>query len=200
MLYRALKEIDNGGVAGSPMPFGKQTQGVGGSGGVAQQRVRARAPMVVEQTPQSSSTRQMLDFTNAESPLGRQSESLEEFWESLNKFKEEEGTSGEACVQSSRVEGPRAPPTPIPQAPEKQPQLAKQFVKAVQPQAQEAKPRQSNFQNPSSSQVVCRARSGRRSRTRMIVVTIQAPSSPTGVRIVRIPHAHSNHGQRRSQR
>ena len=37
MLYRALKEIDNGGVAGSPTPFEKQAQGVGGGGEVAQQ-------------------------------------------------------------------------------------------------------------------------------------------------------------------
>ena len=81
----------------------------------------------------------MFDFTTAESPLGRRSESFEEFWESLNKFKEGEGTSGEACVQSSGVEAPRAPPPPIPQASGKQAQRAKQFVKAVQAQAQEAK-------------------------------------------------------------
>ena len=37
MLYQALKEMDNGGVAGNPMPFGKLTQGLGGGGGVAQQ-------------------------------------------------------------------------------------------------------------------------------------------------------------------
>ena len=77
----------------------------------------------------------MVDCINAESPMGRQSESLEEFWESLNKFKEEEDTSGEACVQGSRVEAPRAPPQPIPQASGKQPQR----TKAVQAQAQEAK-------------------------------------------------------------
>ena len=72
----------------------------------------------------------MLNFTNAENPLGRQSESFEEFWESLNKFKEEEGTSGEAHVQRSRVEAPRSPPTPIHQASGKQLQRAKHFVKA----------------------------------------------------------------------
>ena len=81
----------------------------------------------------------MLDFTNAESPLGRQSESFEEFRESLNKFKEEEGTSSEACMQGSWVEAPLAPPPPIPQASGRQPQRAKQFVNAVQAQAQEAK-------------------------------------------------------------
>ena len=116
MLYRALKEIGNGGVAGSPMPFRKQTQGVCNGGGLAQQGVRTRPPMVVEQGPHSESSRQMLDFTNAESPSGRQSESFEEFWKSLNKFKEEIGTCCAACVQSSRVEAPRAPPLPISQA------------------------------------------------------------------------------------
>ena len=64
-LYQALREVDNGGVTGSPMPFRKQTQGVGDGGDLAQQGVRARAPMVVEQAPHSRSTRQMLDFTNA---------------------------------------------------------------------------------------------------------------------------------------
>ena len=96
MPYGALKEIDNGGVARSPLLFGRQPQGLGGCGGVAQQRVCARAPMVVEQSPRSGSTCQMLGFTNAESPLGCRSESFEEFPESLNKFMEEEGTSGEA--------------------------------------------------------------------------------------------------------
>ena len=104
--------------------------------------------MVVDQTPQSGSTGHTLDFTNAESLLGRQSESFEEFWESLNKFKEVEGTSGEACAQSSRVEAPRAPPAPIPQASGKQPQQAKQFVKAVQAEAQEAKPKAKQAPKP----------------------------------------------------
>ena len=148
MLYQALKEIDNGGVAGSAMPFGKQTQGVAGGWAVTQQRVRARVPMDVEQTPQCGSTRQMLHFTNAKSPLGRQSASLEEFWETLNKFKEEEGTSGEACVQSSRVEAPCAPPAPMPQASGKQHQQTKQFRKAVQAQAQQAKPKAKQAPKP----------------------------------------------------
>ena len=139
MLYRALKEIDNGGVEESPMPFEKQIQGVGGGRGVA---------MVVQQTHRSGITRQMLDFTNAESPLGRQSELFEELWESLNKFKEDEGTFGEVCVQSSRVEAPRAPPPPNPQALGKQPQRAKQFVKAVEAQAQEAKPKAKQAPKP----------------------------------------------------
>ena len=130
MLYGALKEIDNGGVAWSPMLLGKQARGVDGGGDFAQQCLRARAPMVVEQTPQSGSTRQMLDPNNAESPLGHQSESFEEFWESLNKFKEEESTSGEASVQGSRVGAPHASPPPIPQASGKQPQRAKRFLKA----------------------------------------------------------------------
>ena len=81
----------------------------------------------------------MFIFTHAESPLGCQSESFEEFWESLSMFKEEEGTSGEACLQRSRVEAPHAPPPPIIQASRKQPQRAKPFVKAFQAQAQEAK-------------------------------------------------------------
>ena len=146
MPYQAINQIENGGVAGSPMPFRKQTQGFGGGGPAAQQRVGPRARMVVEQTPPSGSTRQMFDFTNAESPLGRQSEAFEDFSESLNKFKEEEGTSSEACVQSSRVEAPRAPPPPMSQAP----QRAKQFVKAVQAQAVEAKPKGKQAPKPKS--------------------------------------------------
>ena len=51
MLYRALKELDKEGVAGSPMLFRKLTQGVGCGGGMAQQPVRAREPMVVQQSP-----------------------------------------------------------------------------------------------------------------------------------------------------
>ena len=143
MLYRALKEIDNRGVAGSPILFAKQHQGVSGGGGVAQQRVRAHAPTVGEQTPQPGNNRQMLDFTSAESPLGRHNESFEEFWESLNKHKVEEGTSCEACI-----EGLRAPPPPIPQSVGKQPQRAKQFVKAVQAQVQDAKPKAKQAPKP----------------------------------------------------
>ena len=117
--------------------------------GVWRNNESARASMVMEQTPPPGSTRQTLDFTTAESPLGRQSESFKEFWESLKRFKEEESTSGEACVQSSRVEAPRAPtPPPIPQASGKQPQRARQFVKAVQAQAQEAKPKAKQASKP----------------------------------------------------
>ena len=136
----------------------------------------------------------MLQLTSAESPFGRQSELLKEFWESLNKFKKEEGTSGEACVQNSRVE----PPPPIPQGSGKKPQREKQLVKAVEAQAQEAKPKATQAPKPEFKP------SGVESMKRKEVSSPNdsgdEPSPGTGVRIGVIPHSHSNHGQRRSQR
>ena len=117
-------------------------------GGVWHNNESAHARMVVEQSPQSGSTRQMLDLTNVESPLDYQSKSFEYCWHRLNKFKEEEGSSDEACVQIFRVEAPRAPPPPICQASGKRPQRAKQFVKAVQAQAQQAKPKAKQAPKP----------------------------------------------------
>ena len=132
--------------------------------------------MVVEQSPQSGGTLKMVDFNNAESSLGRQSELLEEFLESLNKVKEEEGTCGEARVQGPRVEAPAHHDQPSAKLRQSNRNGRSNLWRPFKCKGKRQSPKQSKLRNQSSSQVVARARSGRRSQARMIVVTSQAQS------------------------